>query len=183
MQKIDKSLSLKYTNIDEEVVKAKLKKDIEEAKLKQPELNITEESIKPGTGGKKYSEYYQELFDNERKAYEKEYSAAVDQITSQYNFDKSNYIHPNWIPYSRKSNTTSSTERTLTTEVDKKAKGGQLTYAERAALIKLKASYKQMSDETKNIQKTIDRGQRQVERILDGLSKERYMVVKHMLSK
>ena len=40
-----------------------------------------------------------------------------------------------------------------------------------------------MADETKNIQKSIDRGQRQVERILDGLSKERYMVVKHMLSK
>ena len=98
----------------------------------------------------------------------------------QYNLNKSNYIHPNWVPYSRKSNTTPSTERVLT-QVNKK--GGQLTYAERAALIKLKASYKQMSDETKNIQKSIDRGQRQVERILDGLSKERYMVVKHMLSK
>ena len=107
----------------------------------------------------------------------------MDKIMAQYNLNKSNYIHPNWIPYSRKSNTTPSTERVLTADVEKKAKGGQLTYAERAALIKLKASYKQMADATKNIQKSIDRGQRQVERILDGLSKERYMVVKHMLSK
>ena len=98
----------------------------------------------------------------------------------QYNLSKSNYIHPSWFPFSIKSNTTPSTERLLT-PINKK--GGQLTYAERAALVKLKASYKQMSDETKNIQKSIDRGQRQVERILDGLSKERYMVVKHMLSK
>ena len=106
----------------------------------------------------------------------------MEIVENNYKLNKSNYIHPSWFQFSTKSNTTPSAER-VATRVDKKAKGGQLTYAERAALVKLKASYKQMADETKNIQKSIDRGQRQVERILDGLSKERYMVVKHMLSK
>ena len=78
MRKIEKSLNLKYPNVNEEVVKANLEKDIKEAQLKAPNLNITEESIKPGTGGKKYIEYYQELLKNQQDAYTKEYSKAMD---------------------------------------------------------------------------------------------------------
>ena len=130
MRKIEKSLNLKYPNVNEEVVKANLEKDIKEAQLRAPNLNINEESIKPGTGGKKYIEYYQELLKNQQDAYTKEYSKAMEIVENNYKLNKSNYIHPSWFQFSTKSNTTPSTERVIT-PVDKKAKGGQLTYAER----------------------------------------------------
>ena len=184
MQKINKSLNLKYPYAIEESAKALIDQELEKIRIAEGDKNITLDSVVKGSKtGETYQKYFEKIIEKQRKAYEEEYSSAVDKITSQYNLNKSNYIHPNWVTFSKKQTSSISDPGDIVHKVVAKAKGGQLTYAERAALIKLKASYKQMSDETKNIQKTIDRGQRQVERILDGLSKERYMVVKHMLSK
>lgn len=65
--------------------------------------------------------------------------------------------------------------------IDKKAQGGTLNFKEKKELLRLKNGYQQLRETVKDIQKSIDNGERQLERISSGLSKERLLLLKNML--
>lgn len=120
---------------------------------------------------------------NEKKArLQKEaqikYQNAIQIADADYQA-ASNYTMPyinqyyNWIPNFYR--------RYMYPGIDKKAQGGTLNFKEKKELLRLKSGYQQLRETVKDIQKSIDNGEKQLDRISSGLSKERLLLLKNML--
>lgn len=94
------------------------------------------------------------------------------QAASNYTMPYVNQYY-NWIPNFYR--------RYMYPGIDKKAQGGTLNFKEKKELLRLKSGYQQLRETVKDIQKSIDNGERQLDRISSGLSKERLLLLKNML--
>ena len=122
-------------------------------------------SLKPGT-----VKTWKQFSEDELKQAEEAYSKQVETLRPFYasKFNSMNIQSPNLITIKRLPGLRS---------------GGTLTGQERIEIENIRAKLKRNIENDKNFNKSLDRKQREVEKILNGLSKETFFLLKTVLGK